>query len=221
VTGRAEVTAQRWRPRPLRVLLDIADRALRADAADACEDAGIAVADAAAGEAADVILIDRPVATSIPAIALAAGGSSRRWWPATVCAVVPADTDADTLAAVITVAAAGYRLTLRRDGGGSGGAIDDADEAGGEDGGDDSGDGGGDNGGDWPVSGAAAGMLSSREREVLTLLAAGASNKEIALALAVSVSTVKFHVAAITQKLGARSRVDAVAIAVRAGMVMM
>jgi DNA-binding CsgD family transcriptional regulator len=35
------------------------------------------------------------------------------------------------------------------------------------------------------------------------------------------VSTVKFHVAAITQKLGARSRVDAVAIAVRAGMVMM
>jgi DNA-binding CsgD family transcriptional regulator len=62
--------------------------------------------------------------------------------------------------------------------------------------------------------------LSSREREVLALVAQGASNKEIAIALDLSVSTVKFHVAAITEKLGARSRVDAVAIAVRAGLVM-
>jgi DNA-binding NarL/FixJ family response regulator len=224
VTGPFEVTAQRWRRlRPLRVLLDIADRALRADAADACENAGIAVVDAAAGEAADVILIDRPVETAIPAIVLAADGAGRsspRSWPAPVCAVVPADTDADTLAAVITVAAAGYALTPRRGGAGSPGAGDDAEDAGGEDRWDDGGDEGAEHAGDWPLPGAAGSMLSSREREVLALLAAGASNKEIALALAVSVSTVKFHVAAITQKLGARSRVEAVAIAVRAGMVM-
>lgn len=210
------MTAPRWRSRPLRVRLDIADRALRADAADACEDAGIAVVDASAADTADVILIDRPVVTSVPAIVLAPDGARRplhRSWPATVCAVIPPDTDADTLAAVITCAAAGFVMTPRRDDAGPGDAIDEAQDAGGEDD-------GGDDGGDWPARGATGSTLSSRERQVLALLAAGASNKEIGLALAVSVSTVKFHVAAIVQKLGARSRVDAVAIAVRAGMVM-
>jgi len=62
--------------------------------------------------------------------------------------------------------------------------------------------------------------LSPREREVLGLLIEGASNKEIARALALSVHTVKFHIAAITEKLGARSRVEAVAIAVRCGLMM-
>jgi DNA-binding CsgD family transcriptional regulator len=62
--------------------------------------------------------------------------------------------------------------------------------------------------------------LSLREREVLALLAEGASNKEIARALALSIHTVKFHVAALTEKLGARSRGEAVAIAIRAGLVM-
>lgn len=202
------MTVQRWRrPRPVRVVLDIADRALRADTADACEDAGIAVttADEQAGEA-DVILIDRPVSTAIPAIALAPDGTHRTW-PANVRAVVPADTDAETLAAIVTVVAAGYALTPRRDGDGA-----------------DSEDTGGDDAGSWPLAGDVAGepgvTLSSRELEVLARLAEGASNKEIAIALAVSVSTVKFHVAAITEKLGARSRVDAVAIAVRAGLVL-
>jgi DNA-binding CsgD family transcriptional regulator len=62
--------------------------------------------------------------------------------------------------------------------------------------------------------------LSPREREVLALLIEGASNKEIARALALSVHTVKFHIAALTEKLGARSRVEAVAIAIRSGLVM-
>ena len=218
MAGPVKVT-QRWRrSRPLRVLIDIADRTLRADAFEACEDAGMVVVDPSGRDPADVILIERPVATAIPAIVLAPEGARRfspRSWPATVCAVVPADTDADTLAAVITCAAAGYAVTARPVGVGPGDAVDDPQHVGGDDRDDE----GGDDDADWLAAGAAA-MLSSREREVLSLLAAGASNKEIALALDVSVSTVKFHVAAIIQKLGARSRVDAVAIAVRAGMVM-
>src|SRR5262249_39831312 len=62
--------------------------------------------------------------------------------------------------------------------------------------------------------------LTAREREVLALLAEGASNKEIARALALSVHTAKFHVASLTEKLGAHSRVEAIAIAIRAGLVM-
>jgi DNA-binding CsgD family transcriptional regulator len=62
--------------------------------------------------------------------------------------------------------------------------------------------------------------LTAREREVLTLLAAGASNKAIALALGVSVHTAKFHVASLTEKLGASGRLEAVAIALRTGLIM-
>jgi DNA-binding NarL/FixJ family response regulator len=223
VAGPDEQTEQGWRrPRPVRVLLDIADRALRTDTADACEDAGIAVATGAAEEA-DVVLIDRPVATVVPAIALASEGTRRSsYWPASVCAVVPADTDAETLAGIITVVAAGYALTARRDAAGqyTGQDIEQGDEREGDTDDEDS----GGHLGSWTVRSDAAdklgSTLSAREREVLTLLAGGASNKEIALALGLSVSTVKFHLAAITGKLGARSRVDAVAIAVRAGLVM-
>jgi DNA-binding NarL/FixJ family response regulator len=225
VSGPDEHTEHRWRrPRPVRVLLDIADRALHADTADACEDAGIAVA-AGAAEEADVVLIDRPVATAIPAIALAPEGTRRspyRSWPASVRAVVPADTDAETLAAIITVVAAGYALTARRDAAGQYTEQDIEQDGERETGADD--EDSGDDSSSWTVRSDAAGepgsTLSAREREVLTLLAGGASNKEIALALRLSVSTVKFHVAAITGKLGARSRVDAVAIAIRAGLVM-
>lgn len=211
-------TGERWRrSRAVRVVLDIADRALRLAIADACEDAGMALAADGTDEDADVVLIDRPVVTALPAIALMPDGtrrSSYRSWPANVYAAVPADTDADMLAAIITVVAAGYALTARRD-------ADDAESApDAEDAGADA----DDNAETWSVRGGAAvepGVtLSVREREVLTLLAGGASNKEIALVLGLSVSTVKFHVASITGKLGARSRVDAAAIAVRAGLVM-
>jgi DNA-binding NarL/FixJ family response regulator len=186
-------------------VLDIADGALRADIADACDDAGIAVADRS--EAADVAVIDRPVATALPAVAIAPD-DMRRVWPANVCAVVPADADAEMLAAVITVVAAGYALTARGD---TASQMTDSDDGGVDD--EDTGEGG------RPANEPGR-ALSSREREVLALLAGGASNKEIALALGVSVSTVKFHVAAIMGKLGARSRVDAVAISIRAGLVM-
>ena len=52
--------------------------------------------------------------------------------------------------------------------------------------------------------------ISERELEVLKELAAGHSNKEIAIKLAVSPNTVKTHVARLYEKLGARRRTDAV-----------
>lgn len=55
--------------------------------------------------------------------------------------------------------------------------------------------------------------LTPREREVLRLVAAGRSNKEIAVALRISERTAKFHVTAILNKLGAENRAQAVAIA--------
>jgi DNA-binding NarL/FixJ family response regulator len=62
-----------------------------------------------------------------------------------------------------------------------------------------------------------AARLTSREREVLALVAAGISNKGIARQLQVSPNTVKFHVAAILDKLDAATRAEAVAAAVRGG----
>jgi DNA-binding NarL/FixJ family response regulator len=52
--------------------------------------------------------------------------------------------------------------------------------------------------------------LSKREREVLELLSQGLLNKEIARLLFISESTVKVHVRKICQKLGARTRTEAV-----------
>jgi len=57
--------------------------------------------------------------------------------------------------------------------------------------------------------------LTVREAEVLQQLMTGASNKEIARRLDISVHTAKFHVASIVGKLGASGRTDAVARALR------
>lgn len=61
--------------------------------------------------------------------------------------------------------------------------------------------------------------LTPRELEVLTLLAEGLSNKAIARRLGISVHTAKFHVAALMDKLDAVGRTDAVAHAVRRGVI--
>lgn len=63
-----------------------------------------------------------------------------------------------------------------------------------------------------------AGRLTHREREVLTLLAAGRSNREIASALFVTLATVKTHLAHIYDKLGARNRNEALSRAVHLGL---
>ena len=60
--------------------------------------------------------------------------------------------------------------------------------------------------------------LTAREREVLRLLAAGSSNKEIGAALGLSVHTVERHVANIYTKIDARGRADATAYALRNGI---
>ena len=65
----------------------------------------------------------------------------------------------------------------------------------------------------------AAEALTSREVEVLELLAEGLSNKRIAARLGISDQTVKFHVAAISGKLGAHNRTEAVRLGVRRGLI--
>ena len=57
--------------------------------------------------------------------------------------------------------------------------------------------------------------LTSRELEVLALVAAGASNHEIARRLFLSDRTVHRHVSNILDKLGVRSRTAAAALAIR------
>ena len=57
--------------------------------------------------------------------------------------------------------------------------------------------------------------LTDREREVLDLIVGGKSNAEIADALAVSLSTARFHVSTILSKLGATNRAEAAALAVK------
>jgi LuxR family maltose regulon positive regulatory protein len=62
-----------------------------------------------------------------------------------------------------------------------------------------------------PVSQALVEPLTERELEVLRLLAAGLSNREIAQELVVALSTVKSHVNHTYGKLGVKSRTRAVA----------
>jgi two-component system, NarL family, response regulator NreC len=54
-------------------------------------------------------------------------------------------------------------------------------------------------------------QLSSRQLEVLELLASGCSNEQIARRLVISTNTVKFHIAAIYERLGVHTRVEAAA----------
>jgi DNA-binding NarL/FixJ family response regulator len=63
--------------------------------------------------------------------------------------------------------------------------------------------------------------LTSRESEVLQLLAQGLANKQIAVSLGISEHTVKFHVSSIYSKLGAASRTEAVSIGARRGLVVL
>src|SRR5436305_10429607 len=69
-----------------------------------------------------------------------------------------------------------------------------------------------------PKSDQPAPMLTEREREVLDLIAAGSTNREIAARLYLSPHTVKEHTSALYRKLGARNRAEAVQRAQRIGL---
>lgn len=61
--------------------------------------------------------------------------------------------------------------------------------------------------------------LSSREKEILQLIAQGKSNKEIAADLVISVNTVKVHISNIFQKFGVASRSEAIIFALEHGLI--
>ncbi len=62
-------------------------------------------------------------------------------------------------------------------------------------------------------------LLTERELEVLSLLAQGMPNKEIASKLVISERTAKFHVSSIMGKLGANNRTEAVSLAAQKGII--
>lgn len=68
-----------------------------------------------------------------------------------------------------------------------------------------------------PSGGGTRPALSAREREVLTGLACGERGDELAKRLYIAPETVRRHVANAREKLGARSRVHAVALAMHRG----
>lgn len=63
--------------------------------------------------------------------------------------------------------------------------------------------------------------LTDREREILSLLADGLGNKQIAARLGISTSTVKTHLELLFEKLDAGSRTEAVAAAIRLGLLLL
>jgi len=61
--------------------------------------------------------------------------------------------------------------------------------------------------------------ITSRETQVLKMLAEGLVNKDIAVRLGISEHTVKFHISSILEKLGASTRTEAVTLGIRRGLI--
>jgi DNA-binding NarL/FixJ family response regulator len=74
------------------------------------------------------------------------------------------------------------------------------------------------NGANGPAQPPGPAPLTEREREVLALIAAGRSNREIARSLTVAEKTVKTHVSNVLMKLGVQDRTQAALYAVRHGL---
>jgi DNA-binding NarL/FixJ family response regulator len=68
-------------------------------------------------------------------------------------------------------------------------------------------------------SGAALGLVTEREREIVVLVAQGLSNREIGHRLFVSEGTVKTHVSNVLTKTSLHSRVQIVALAYESGLI--
>jgi DNA-binding CsgD family transcriptional regulator len=192
--------------RRLVVLIALGDvvRAERLAAALAASDDLLPVA--AGDGAADVAIIDDSSADAVPAATprvLLSGRVGGERPGGDVFAIMPAGADDLLIAAAVRLAAAGYRVS------GDGGRNGDFHSGNGEPFEEDLSD-----------EHTARPALSPREAEVLALLAEGAPNKVIARRLNISVHTAKFHVAAILIKLGAANRTDAIAIAMRQGLVL-
>jgi NarL family two-component system response regulator YdfI len=62
-------------------------------------------------------------------------------------------------------------------------------------------------------------QITSRETDVLRMLAEGLVNKDIAVRLGISEHTVKFHISSILDKLGASTRTEAVTLGIRRGLI--
>ena len=71
---------------------------------------------------------------------------------------------------------------------------------------------------DDPQTDVLVNLLTSREREVLRMIATAANSEEIARRLAISVNTVRSHIQSIFSKLQVHSRLEAAAFAARAGL---
>ncbi|RAZ89486.1 helix-turn-helix transcriptional regulator [Mesorhizobium hawassense] len=202
------------RPEPLAhrltvlVALGDAQRAEQlADALAASDDLLPTLAGRGTGQPADVAVTDdsalegRAIGSTMPVV-LISRRSGQEPLPGNVVAVLPPSADGLLIVAAARLAASGYRVSRA---GPSEAAHDDFH----------------DDLADEDVSDSLARpALSPREAEVLALLAEGAPNKVIARRLNISVHTAKFHVAAILIKLGAANRTDAIAIAMRQGLVL-
>lgn len=69
------------------------------------------------------------------------------------------------------------------------------------------------------VEGEMSEEITSRETDVLRMLAEGLVNKDIAARLGISEHTVKFHISSILDKLGASTRTEAVTLGIRRGLI--
>jgi DNA-binding NarL/FixJ family response regulator len=68
------------------------------------------------------------------------------------------------------------------------------------------------------AEGPLPGDLTPREREVLRLISAGRTTRQIAEAMIVSRATVERHITSLSRKIGARGRADATSYALRQGL---
>lgn len=200
--------------RRLSILLALADRERAEDfAIHLAEEHGMIVTLAGeldpedhAVEHYDAVLAAEPVDDETPHVILDDGTAGE---PAAdnVFAVLPRSAGDALVGAALRLAAAGYRVSQAAPARTVPGQADDLQRSNGSTG--------------LPAARFSGSIvLTQREKQVVALLAEGASNKLIARRLGISVHTAKFHVAAILQKLGAVNRTDAIAIAMREGLIL-